>query len=81
MINALHASSMRLSYFGNLIHDIVRLAESFNSISFMGSRRTDNILTHRLALFSFTCDGPLDSYSIPTTLEDSVLAIWGLLVD
>lgn len=72
--------TMQLTYFSVLIHEIV-CSGSFDSISFVWTRRTGNLLAHRLALFGFACEMPLFSTAIPPSLKDTVLADLAHFVD
>lgn len=74
VVKAVRAPDVSLSYFGNLISDIVCFSGSFNSVSFVWTRRTGNVLAHRLALFGLSCSRPFFSFVIPATLEEFVMA-------
>lgn len=74
VIHVLQSPPTQLTYFGILIDDIVSFSESFNSISFLWSRRTGNMLAHKLNLFGFDCERPLFSTVVLDTLVDYVLA-------
>lgn len=81
VIRALQTLSVRISYFGNLICDILSFSENFSSISFVWSRRTGNMLTHKLALFDLSCSRPFFSMIIHVTLVDTILADLGPIFD
>lgn len=56
-----------------LIEDIVKLSENFIFVNFVWSRRSGNMLAHRLAMFGLTHNKLFISDSIPATFEDTVL--------
>ncbi|KAL8526160.1 hypothetical protein ACS0TY_015401 [Phlomoides rotata] len=68
LINAITKDRLDLSYFGRLVRLIVDLSKSFDRVSFSWTRRTGNLVAHRLASFAFSCPVDFFHFAIPETL-------------
>ncbi|KAL8550258.1 hypothetical protein ACS0TY_008905 [Phlomoides rotata] len=63
---ALQNPKVDLSFFGQIVRDILALRSFFERLSFSWIRRVGNSVAHSLAVLTRTIDGPFFSLSLPT---------------
>ncbi|KAL8521250.1 hypothetical protein ACS0TY_011694 [Phlomoides rotata] len=74
LISALTKDRPDLSYFGRLVRRTLQLSESFMRVFFSWTRRTGNVVAHRLAQFTFSCENDFFDSVVPETLVPVVLS-------
>ncbi|KAL8551274.1 hypothetical protein ACS0TY_000378 [Phlomoides rotata] len=72
VVNALREPGVYLSYIGKIIRNIEMKAKDVEDITFTWTRRTTNIVAHKLAMFAYSCNTPYFSTHVPISIESDV---------